>query len=83
MNNSTEIGKVNFVITEGATSVSERLQAAKDVCKFLLDSEGKWQPRQITRTAAAAKGAGEFNTKADADEWWQKVLDIKSSMTYD
>ena len=83
VNNSTEVGKVNYVITEGATSQNERLLAAKDVCKFLLDSEGKWQARQITRTAAAAKGAGEFNTKADADEWWQQVLDIKSSMTYD
>ncbi len=83
VNNSQEIGKENWVITEGTTSMGERLKAAKEVCKYLLDSEGKFQARQITRTAATAKGAGEFNTRADAEEWWAKVVDIKNNITYD
>lgn len=82
VNNSTEPGETNYVMTEGATSVSERMAAAYEVCLFLIDDKQTFQPRAITRLSATAKGAGEFNTQTEANEWWEKVLEIKNNINY-
>jgi hypothetical protein len=83
VNNATELGEINYVMTEGATSASERVAAAYDICLFLIDDKETYTPRAITRLSATAKGAGEFNTQNEANEWWEKILEIKNNINYD
>lgn len=80
VNNPKKLGEINYVMTEGAAPVGERMKAALDIVYFLLDDKDKYNSRAITRLKSASIGKASLRTPQDEKDWWDEILALKESI---